>query len=82
MTASKEKVRVYSTQTCQYCYMVKDFLTDHKIKFEDVDVGKDHGAAQDMVKKSGQMGVPVVEIGNKIIVGFDRDAIKNALKLK
>lgn len=62
--------------------MVKDFLTEHKIKFEDIDVGEDRKAAEEMVRKSGQMGVPVIEIGKQIIVGFDREAIKKALKIK
>jgi len=62
--------------------MAKDFLKDHKIKFQDVDVSKDNKAAQNMIKKSGQMGVPVIEIGKEIIVGFDQEAIKKALKLK
>ena len=82
MAASKPKVIVYSTQTCPYCFMAKDFLKDHKIKFQDVDVSKDNKAAQNMIKKSGQMGVPVIEIGKEIIVGFDQEAIKKALKLK
>lgn len=79
---AKEKVKVYSTQTCPYCYMAKDFLKEHKIKFDDIDVGKDRKAAAEMIKKSGQMGVPVIEIGKEAIVGFDKEAIKKALKLK
>lgn len=82
MAASKEKVRVYSTSTCPWCTVAKDFLKNHKVEFEDIDVGRNHEAAQEMVKKSGQMGVPVIEIGKTIIVGFDQDAIKKALKLK
>lgn len=76
------KAKVYSTTACPYCDMAKDFLKEHKIGFEDIDVGKDKKAAQEMIKKSGQMGVPVIEIGKTIIVGFDQDAIKKALKLK
>jgi len=82
MAASKVEVKVYSTQTCPYCFIAKDFLKDHKVDFEDIDVGKDHKAGQEMIKKSGQMGVPVIEIGKEIIIGFDQDAIKKALKLK
>lgn len=82
MVASKEKVKVYSTQTCPWCTVAKDFLKGHKVEFEDIDVGRDHRAGQEMVKKSGQMGVPVIEIGKQIIVGFDQEAIKKALKLK
>jgi len=76
------EVKVYSTPTCPYCKMTKEFLKQHKVKFKDIDVSKDQTAAQDMVRKSGQMGVPVIEIGDTIIVGYDRDAITKALKLK
>ncbi len=62
--------------------MAKDFLAEHKIKFRDVDVGKDPKAAAEIVKKSGQTGVPVIDIGGKIIVGFDREAIVEALGIK
>ncbi len=75
-------VKVYSTPTCPWCYKVKDFLKEHKVKFVDIDVSADRQAAMDMVKKSGQMAVPVTEIGSEIIVGFDRERIKKALKLK
>jgi len=75
------KVTVYSTPTCPYCVMAKEFLKQHKIKFEDIDVSRDHKAAEEMVRKSGQYGVPVIEVDGKIIVGFDREAIKKALKL-
>ncbi len=78
----KPKVIVYSTPTCPYCHAAKDFLKENKIAFNDVDVSKDQKAAEEMVVKSGQMGVPVLEIGGQIIVGFDKEAIKKALKLK
>lgn len=75
------KVTVYSTQTCPYCHMAKEFLTQNKIPFKAVDVGVDEKAAEEMIKKSGQMGVPVIEIDSTIIVGFDKPAIKKALHL-
>ncbi len=75
------QVRVYSTPTCPYCHMAKDFLKQNKIKFEDIDVSKDREKAQEMIEKSGQMGVPVIEIGKKILVGFDKEELKKALKL-
>ena len=83
--ASKQKaskVKVYSTPTCPYCYMAKDFLKQNNIPFEDINVAEDHKAAHDMVERSGQMGVPVIEIDGKMIVGFDREAIKKALGIK
>lgn len=73
------KVKVYSTHSCPYCIMLKEFLNANKIKFEEIDVSKDHKKAKEMIEKSGQMGVPVTEIDGKIIVGFDKEAIKKAL---
>lgn len=75
------KVTVYSTPTCPWCHKTREFLKEHKIPFQDVDVAADHKAAQQMIEKSGQMGVPVIDIDGKIIVGFDANAIKKALKL-
>lgn len=76
------KVKVYSTPTCPYCHMTKQFLKQNKIEFEDIDVSRNREAATEMIEKSGQMGVPVIDIDGKIIVGFDVKAIKEALKLK
>lgn len=76
------KVKVYSTSSCPYCHMAKEFLKKNNIDFEDIDVSKDQKAAQEMIEKSGQMGVPVIDIDGKIIVGFNVAAIKEALKLK
>ncbi len=75
-------IKVYSTPSCPWCIKTKEFLIKNKIKFEDIDVSRDVKAAQEMVKKSGQMGVPVIETGNEIIVGFDEDKLKKALKIK
>lgn len=74
------KVRVYSTPACPYCVMLKDFLKERGVKFEDIDVSRDQKKAREMVEKSGQMGVPVVEINGKIIVGFDREALEKELE--
>jgi glutaredoxin-like YruB-family protein len=74
-------VKVYSTLTCPYCVRLKEFLRDNNISFEDLDVGDDEKAAKDMIAKSGQMGVPVIEIDGEIIVGFDRERIQQALGL-
>ena len=77
---AKVNVKVYSTPTCPWCHKVKDYFKEKGIKFEDVNVAEDHDLADEMVKKSGQMGVPVIEIGEEIIVGFDQDAIEKALE--
>ena len=73
------KVKVYSTKTCPWCHKVKEFLNDKGVKFQDIDVGADQKAANEMVEKSGQMGVPVTDIDGKIIVGYDKEAIEKAL---
>ena len=79
-TERKTKVIVYSTPSCPYCHSAKDFLKQNKIEYEDVDVSKDNEKAQEMIEKSGQMGVPVLDINGKIIVGFNRAAIDQAIK--
>ncbi len=76
------KVKVYSTPSCPYCMKAKEFLKEHGIKYEDINVQENKDAAEEMVEKSGQMGVPVIEVGSTIIVGFDRDALKKALKIR
>ena len=76
------KIKVYSTKSCPYCIMVKEYLSEKKIDFDYIDVGEDQEAAKDMVEKSGQMGVPVLDIGGEIIVGFNKEAIEKALNKK
>ena len=82
MPAKKPKVIIYSTPTCPYCQASKEFLKENKIEYKEIDVSKDQAAAQEMIEKSGQMGVPVIDIDGTIIVGYDKEAIKKALKLK
>jgi glutaredoxin 3 len=74
-----KKVIVYSTPTCHFCHLAKDFFTAKGVAFEDRDVMTDLVARQEMVTKSGQMGVPVIDIEGKIIVGFDEGTIVGAL---
>ncbi len=76
-----KKVKVYSTPTCPFCIRAKQFLKESVVNFEDIDVSTNHDAAQEMIKKSGQMGVPVIDIEGELIVGFDKDKIKKALEL-
>jgi glutaredoxin-like YruB-family protein len=73
-------VKVYSTPTCPWCTKVKEYLESIGVEFENVDVSKDRDAAMAMVKKTRQMGVPVTEIGENFIIGFDKDSIDQALK--
>lgn len=77
-----KNVKVYSTPTCPYCIMVKEYLKGNNIKFEDLDVTGNKALASEMINKSGQMGVPVIDIDGTIIVGFDRAKISKTLGLK
>jgi len=74
-------VKVYSTQTCVWCEKAKEFFISNGVKFTDIDVGSNRKAAEEMIKKSHQMGIPVIDIGGKIIVGYDEKAFKTALKM-
>jgi len=76
-----KRVTVYSTSTCPYCIRAKQFLTENNIPFENCDVSSDQQKAEEMIQKSGQMGVPVLDIEGEIIVGFDKERIKSALGL-
>ena len=73
------KVKIYSTPTCPYCKNAKEFFKENNIKYEDIDVAGNQEAANEMIQKSGQMGVPVIEIDNQIILGFDLPKVKKAL---
>jgi len=77
-----KKVIVYSTPTCPYCKMAKQYFDENNVAYEDVDVSQDEKRAEEMVKKSGQMGVPVIEIGEQVIVGFDKEELAKALGLE
>jgi glutaredoxin 3 len=75
------KVTVYSTPTCHFCHAAKDFFTKNNVAFEDYDVSIDEEKRNEMVEKSGQMGVPVIVIDNEAIVGFDEAKIRELLGL-
>ncbi len=75
-------VIIYGTSHCPWCHKTREFLKESKIKFKDINVEDNEKAKKDMIKKSGQLGVPVIDINGKIIVGFDESAIRKALKLK
>ncbi len=79
---SQPKVIVFSTPTCSFCNSAKKYFREQGVKFTDIDVSRDQAAARDMVRRSGQMGVPVIDIGGKIIVGFNRPQIDQMLNIK
>jgi glutaredoxin 3 len=72
-------VTVYSTPTCRYCVAAKRYLEERSIRFRDIDVSRDASAAAEMVRKTGQQGVPVIDVNGKAIVGFDKGRLNAAL---
>jgi len=75
-------VTVYSAEWCPWCQRTKHFLKDHNVKFTEKDVDNDHEAAHEMVHKTGQSGIPVIDIDGKMIIGFDEYALRKLLKIK
>ncbi len=77
-----KKVTIYSTPTCTYCNMAKDFFNKNNIQYEAVDVASDVARRKEMIDKSGQMGVPVILVDDEIIVGFDKSRLSELLSIK
>lgn len=75
-------IKIYSTPTCVYCKSLKEYFTENSITFEEVDVSENEAELEKMVAISGQMGVPVVEIDDNVVIGFDKEKIDEILKLK
>lgn len=79
---NQPKVIIFSTPTCSFCNQAKRYFREKNIRFTDVDVSRDQSAARDMMRRTGQMGVPVILINNKPIIGFDRPKINQMLNIK
>ncbi len=73
-------IKIYSTPTCHFCHMAKEYMTAHNIKFTDYNVATDLEKRKEMIDKSSQMGVPVIDVGGKIIIGFDEEEFVKAIK--
>ncbi len=76
------RVVLFTTPSCSWCRRAKKYFRENRVPFKEINVEKDQRAARDLVKKTGQMGVPVIKIGNRWIVGFDRPAIERELARK
>jgi len=76
------EIKIYSTPWCTFCKMEKEWLSRHGIEFEDINVAADREAAEEMIEKTGQTGVPVTEIDGRIIIGFDKTRIKMILGIR
>lgn len=77
----QKKVVLFTTPTCSWCRRTKQYFREQKVRFKEVDVSRDQAAANDIRRMTGQMGVPVILIGNKPIVGFDKSQIDRLLGL-
>lgn len=76
------QVTIYTTHTCVYCKKAKAFFNEHNITYSEKDVSSDQAAVDEMVQKSGQMGVPVIDVDGSIIVGFDEQALRQVLHIQ
>ena len=76
------KIKIYTTIHCPYCRMAKEYFEKRNIEFEEIDVSNDEAAAERMMEISGQMGVPVIEVNGKIIIGFNKPKIKMLISQK
>ena len=74
-----KKITISSTPWCHFCHQAKEYFKSKNIEFLDIDVSKDQQKADEMIKKSGQMGVPVIDIDGQLIIGFDRSKIEELL---
>ncbi len=74
-----KEVTIYTTPTCAYCHMAKNWFKTKKVEYKEIDVSQDVSAAKEMVDKSGQMGVPVIDVDGDITIGFDRPKLEHVL---
>ncbi len=77
-----KEITIYSTPSCHFCHMAKEYLTEKNIAYMDVNVAENIEKRQEMIQLSGQMGVPVIRIGNDVIVGFNKPIIDDLLEIK
>lgn len=82
MTTSQPKVIIFTTPTCSFCRLAKQYFNEKRVRYTEVDVSRDQRAAQDVMRRTGQMGVPVIMINNRPIVGFDKPKINQLLGIK
>lgn len=77
--AESANVVIYSTPVCHFCQAAKEFFKENNVAYEDINVAEDAEKRQEMIEMTGQMGVPVIKIGNDIVVGFDEGKVKELL---
>ncbi|MFH1823446.1 MAG: glutaredoxin family protein [archaeon] len=81
MVETKHRVKIWGTSSCMWCEVAKEFMEKNKVTFTYIDVGENQGAAKEMIEKTGQMGVPVIEVDGEFIIGFDETKIRELLGL-
>jgi glutaredoxin-like YruB-family protein len=74
-----KQISIYSTPTCHFCQLAKDYFTENKLEYTEFDVANDQAKRQEMIELTGQMGVPVIQIGDDVIVGYDEEKIKELI---
>ncbi|OYV84886.1 MAG: NrdH-redoxin [Ignavibacteriae bacterium 37-53-5] len=82
MITPQPKVIIFTTPTCSFCRLAKQYFNEKRVRYTEIDVARDQRAAQDMLRRTGQMGVPVIMINNRPIVGFDKPKINQLLGIK
>ncbi|MCR4328873.1 MAG: glutaredoxin family protein [Patescibacteria group bacterium] len=75
-------VTIYTTPSCIYCKMAKDFFTKNNVSYKELNVAEDEKGREEMISKSHQLGVPVIDVDGEIFVGFDREGLARALKIQ
>ncbi|MBU0476694.1 glutathione S-transferase N-terminal domain-containing protein [Patescibacteria group bacterium] len=75
-------VKLFVTVACPYCFTLKEFLKEHNIEFEEIDVSRDEKLKEELIEKTGKMEVPVIEIDGEVVVGFDKKKINELLNIK
>lgn len=76
-----KKIEIYSTPTCHFCHMAKDWLTEKGIAFTDYNVGEDVTKRKEMMEITGQLGVPVIKVGNEVMIGFNQEQLAKILEV-
>ena len=76
------KIKIFSTPTCPYCHVLKNYLKENGFEFEEIDISKETAKREELIKKTGLATLPVVEINGQLIVGFDKKKIDEILKIK
>lgn len=80
-TKTIQQVEIYSTSTCHFCHAAKDWMTEKQIPFIDYNVGEDMARRKEMVEITGQLGVPVIKIGDEVMVGFNQEQLAKILEV-